>query len=65
MKAVGKYIVITPKKDKTTTTKGGLILGHYGKGTVVYTGISFFRQIPDGVSGAYKLLANLLSYRHD
>lgn len=48
-----------------TQTKGGLILGHYGKGTVVYTGISFFRQIPDGVSGAYKLLANLLSYRHD
>jgi len=40
-------------------------LGHYGKGTVVYTGISFFRQIPEGVSGAYKFLANLLSYRHD
>ncbi len=46
-------------------TKGGLILGHYGKGTVIYTGISFFRQIPEGVAGAYKFLANLLSYRHD
>ena len=46
-------------------TECGLILGHYGKGTVIYTGISFFRQIPEGVSGAYKLLANLLSYRHD
>lgn len=48
-----------------TQTKGGLILGHYGKGTVIYTGISFFRQIPEGVPGAYKLLANLLSYRHE
>jgi LmbE family N-acetylglucosaminyl deacetylase len=46
-------------------TKGGLILGHFGKGTVIYTGISFFRQIPEGVPGAYKLLANLLSYSHE
>jgi len=46
-------------------TKGGLILGHYGKGTIIYSGISFFRQIPEGVPGAYKFLANLLSYSHE
>jgi hypothetical protein len=46
-------------------TQGALILAHYGKGTVIYTGLSLFRQIPEGVSGAYKLLANLLSYDHD
>ena len=46
-------------------TEGALLLGHYGKGTVIYTGISFFRQFPAGVAGAYKLLANLLSYRHE
>jgi len=46
-------------------TKGGLILGHFGKGTIIYTGISFFRQLPEGVPGAYKLLANLLSYNHE
>ena len=46
-------------------TQGALILAHFGKGTVIYTGLSLFRQIPEGVSGAYKLLANLLSYDHD
>lgn len=45
--------------------QGALILGHYGQGTVIYTGISFFRQLPEGVPGAYKLLANLLSYHRE
>lgn len=39
---------------------GGLITCTYGKGTFTYTGISFFRQLPAGVPGAYKLLINLL-----
>ena len=42
---------------------GSLLVTHYGKGTFIYTGISFFRQIPIGVSGAYRLLANVVSYR--
>ncbi|MFD1551683.1 LmbE family protein [Putridiphycobacter roseus] len=42
---------------------GGLIVANYGKGRFVYTGISFFRELPKGVSGAYKLFANLLSYQ--
>lgn len=42
--------------------KGGLIIADYGKGAFMYTGISFFRQLPAGVPGAYRLLANLISY---
>ncbi|HMN04974.1 MAG TPA: PIG-L family deacetylase [Flavobacteriales bacterium] len=40
---------------------GGLIACDYGKGRFVYTGISFFRQLPAGVPGAYRLFANLIS----
>lgn len=42
---------------------GGLIVMQYGKGQFVYTGISFFRELPKGVVGAYRLFANLLSYK--
>ncbi len=41
---------------------GGLIIADYGQGAFIYTGISFFRELPKGVSGAYRLLANLISY---
>lgn len=41
---------------------GGLLFGRYGKGSFVYTGISFFRQMPAGVPGPYRILANMLSY---
>lgn len=44
---------------------GALIAVQYGKGTLVYTGISFFRQLPAGVPGAYRLLANLIAYEQD
>jgi len=40
---------------------GGLIIAPYGDGNFVYTGISFFRELPAGVPGAYRLLANLLA----
>jgi LmbE family N-acetylglucosaminyl deacetylase len=39
----------------------GLLVAHYGKGNFVYTGLSFFRQLPAGVPGAYRLFANLVS----
>lgn len=42
---------------------GGLVTCDYGKGRYVYTGISFFRQLPAGVPGAYRLFANLISKR--
>jgi LmbE family N-acetylglucosaminyl deacetylase len=41
--------------------KGGLLVARYGKGYFVYTGLSFFRQLPAGVPGAYRLFANLVS----
>lgn len=40
---------------------GSLIITDYGKGRFIYTGLSLFRQLPAGVTGAYRLLANLLS----
>ncbi len=41
-------------------TAGSLLILPHGKGYYVYTGLSFFRQIPNGVPGAFKLLANLI-----
>jgi hypothetical protein len=43
--------------------KGGLLIASVGKGTYVYTGLSFFRQLPAGVPGAFRLFANLLALR--
>jgi hypothetical protein len=40
---------------------GGLLWAHHGKGVFVYTGLAFFRQLPAGVPGAYRLFANLLA----
>ncbi|MEJ2185870.1 MAG: hypothetical protein P8Z36_08010, partial [Gemmatimonadota bacterium] len=40
---------------------GGMVETKLGKGTYVYTGLSLFRQLPVGVPGAYRLLANLVS----
>ncbi len=45
--------------------KGGLLLAHYGKGTYIYTGYAFFRQLPAGVPGAVRLYVNLLSAGHE
>jgi hypothetical protein len=44
-----------------TDQDGSLIVANYGRGKFVYTGIAFFRQLPAGVRGAYKLFANLLA----
>ncbi len=40
---------------------GGLVYTKIGKGTYIYTGLAFFRQLPEGVAGAYRLFVNLLS----
>ena len=40
---------------------GGLLWARHGKGVFVYTGLAFFRQLPAGVPGAYRLFANLLA----
>ncbi len=41
-------------------TKGALLVAPYGKGNFVYTGLVFFRELPAGVPGAYRLMANLI-----
>lgn len=41
--------------------KGGLLVARLGRGTYVYTGLAFFRELPAGVPGAYRLFANLLA----
>jgi LmbE family N-acetylglucosaminyl deacetylase len=41
--------------------EGSLIIAKYGKGYFTYTGIVFFRELPAGVPGAYRLLANLIA----
>jgi hypothetical protein len=40
---------------------GGLLWARHGRGAFVYTGLAFFRQLPAGVPGAYRLFANLLA----
>jgi LmbE family N-acetylglucosaminyl deacetylase len=42
-------------------SNGSLLVAQYGKGYYIYTGLSFFRELPAGVPGAYRLFANLLS----
>jgi LmbE family N-acetylglucosaminyl deacetylase len=41
---------------------GSLLIAKYGKGVFIYTGLSFFRQLPAGVPGAYRLMENILAY---
>ena len=41
--------------------RGALLVGNYGEGKVIYTGLSFFRQLPAGVPGAYRLFFNLIA----
>ncbi|MGE5346123.1 MAG: PIG-L family deacetylase [Acidithiobacillales bacterium] len=43
-----------------TPTLGSLLYARYGKGAFVYTGLAFFRQLPAGVPGAYRLFVNLI-----
>ncbi len=41
--------------------QGSLIVGRYGEGRFIYTGLVFFRQLPAGIGGAYRLFANLVA----
>lgn len=58
------FTPILSSNDKGESPKdGALLIAPYGKGHYVYTGLSFFRELPEGISGAYKLLANMLSVK--
>jgi len=57
-----KYEAILASADpEEPELKGGLLYAKYGKGKFIYTGLAFFRQLPAGVKGAYRLFANLLA----
>lgn len=45
-----------------TAKKGSLLICDYGEGAFIYSGISWFRELPPGVPGAYRLFVNLISY---
>jgi len=52
-----------PPPSPPQELKGGLLVAPVGRGTYVYTGLSFFRQLPAGVPGAYRLFVNLLGLK--
>ncbi len=57
-----KYETILRMNDtREAPSEGSLLMTNYGKGKFVYTSLSFFRQLPAGVPGAYRLFANLLA----
>lgn len=57
-----KYETVIAMNDPAEPEqKGSLIIADHGKGKFVYTGLVFFRQLPAGVPGAYRLLANIIA----
>jgi len=57
-----RYETVIETHDPLESDKpGGLLFARHGKGAFVYTGYSFFRQLPAGVPGAYRLFVNLVS----
>jgi LmbE family N-acetylglucosaminyl deacetylase len=58
----GAFTPILSAHDKgESAKKGALLVAKYGKGNYIYTGLSFFRELPEGVAGAYRLLANMIA----
>lgn len=56
--------IISSHDENESAKNGAILVAPYGKGYYIYTGISFFRELPAGVSGAYRLLANLISLKN-
>ncbi|PZX94500.1 LmbE family protein [Flavobacterium aquariorum] len=58
------FTPILSSNDKGESAKdGALLIAPYGKGNYIYTGLSLFRELPEGVPGAYKLLSNMISIK--
>jgi hypothetical protein len=56
------FTSILSANDKGEKPKdGALLIAPYGKGYYIYTGLSFFRELPEGVPGAFRLMANLIA----
>ncbi len=57
-----EFTPVLSTNDKGESPKdGSLLVAKHGKGYYIYTGLSFFRELPAGVAGAYKLFANMIS----
>ncbi|MEQ9008900.1 MAG: hypothetical protein RLP12_13510, partial [Ekhidna sp.] len=57
-----EFIPILKSNDPGESPKtGGLLVAKYGKGYYVYSGYSWFRELPAGVPGAYRIFVNLIS----
>ena len=57
-----KYDTVLSANDPGEPARdGGLLYTHYGKGVFIYTGLAFFRELPAGVPGAWRVFANLVS----
>ena len=57
-----RYMPVISSNDPGETPKnGGLLVTQYGNGYYIYTGYSWFRQLPAGVPGAYRIFTNMVS----
>ena len=57
------YVPIISTHDKgQEEQQGGWLMAKYGKGNYTYCAYAFHRQLPNGITGAYRIMANLLSY---
>lgn len=54
--------ILSSHDPNESPKKGGLLVANYGDGHYIYTGYAFFRQLPSGVPGAYRLFTNLIAY---
>jgi LmbE family N-acetylglucosaminyl deacetylase len=55
--------ILSSNDNGEIAKNGALLIAPYGKGNYIYTGLSFFRELPEGVSGSYKLLSNMISIK--
>ncbi|MFN8275390.1 MAG: PIG-L family deacetylase [Flavobacteriaceae bacterium] len=55
--------IISAHDQGETPKNGAILVAQLGKGHYIYTGLSFFRELPEGVSGAYRLVANMISLK--
>ena len=56
--------IFTMHDPNENDDEGSLITTKYGRGNFTYTGLVFFRELPAGVPGAYRLLANIIALNH-
>ncbi len=57
--------ILAMNDEGESALSGSLLVAPYGKGNYIYTGLSFFRELPAGVTGAYRLFANMLSLKQE